>query len=151
MIERTENQQTAILLYENVHDPPVEADPLEVGIQGFELRFTELWNWPRLRRVKGCECIGALKALGEESRLRILRMLLEKEQSVNALSAALHISPYNVSKHLSILRHAGLITCRKAGRERLYSVAEHYRVQTATGKKRMDLGCCSFEMDSLPQ
>ena len=115
------------------------------------MRFTVRWNWPTVTCVKGCECIGALKALGEESRLRILRMLLEKEQNVNTLSAALHISPYNVSKHLSILRHAGLITCRKAGRERLYSVAEPYRVQTANGKKRMDLGCCSFEMDALPQ
>ena len=101
--------------------------------------------------MNGTECIGALKALGEENRLRILRLLLGSEQNVNAISATLDVSPYNVSKHLGILRNAGLITCRKSGRERLYHVAEDYRIQLANGKKVMDLGCCSFRMDELPQ
>lgn len=54
--------------------------------------------------MNGTECIGALKALGEENRLRILRLLLGSEQNVNAISATLDVSPYNVSKHLGILR-----------------------------------------------
>ena len=101
--------------------------------------------------MKGSECIGALKALGEENRLRILRLLLAEELSVNAISASLEISAYNVSKHLGILRCAGLIVCRKSGRERLYSVDEAYRMQLNNGRKVMDLGCCSFRMDELPK
>ena len=101
--------------------------------------------------MKGAECIGALKALGEENRIRILRRLLGEEQSVNALSEVLGISPYNVSKHLSILKNAGLVECRKEGRERLYSVAESYRVQLSDGRPVMDLGCCSFRVDQLPK
>jgi DNA-binding transcriptional ArsR family regulator len=101
--------------------------------------------------VKGKDCIGALKALGEENRLRILRLLLSGEQRVNGISEALGISAYNVSKHLGVLRAAGLITCRKDGRERVYSVAEVYRIQLSNGKRVMDLGCCSFRMEELPR
>ncbi len=101
--------------------------------------------------MKGKDCIGALKALGEENRLRILRLLLSGEQCVNGISSALGISAYNVSKHLGILRGAGLITCRKEGRERVYSVAKGYRIQLPNGRKVMDLGCCSFRMEDLPR
>ncbi len=101
--------------------------------------------------VKGEECIGALKALGEENRMRILRLLMSGESSVNVISEQLDISPYNVSKHLSILRGAGLVTSRKDGRERLYSVAPACRVQRSNGQKVMDLGCCSFRMEELPK
>lgn len=101
--------------------------------------------------MKGSDCIGALKALGEESRLRMLRLLLGNERNVNSISEALGISPYNVSKHLTVLRNAGLITCRKSGRERLYSVTEAYRIQLSNGRKVMDLGCCSFKMEDLPK
>ena len=101
--------------------------------------------------MKGEECIGALKALGEENRLRILRLLLTGEQNVNAVSGTLDISPYNVSKYLSILKSAGLVVCRKDGRERLYSVAEDYCVQVSDGRKVMNLGCCSFRLNQLPK
>jgi DNA-binding transcriptional ArsR family regulator len=101
--------------------------------------------------VKGEDCIDALKALGEESRLRILRRLLSGEASVGAVSEALKISQYNVSRHLAVLRNAGLVEMRKAGRERFYRVADAYRARVSGGKKVMDLGCCSFCVDQLPK
>lgn len=101
--------------------------------------------------MKGVECVGALKALGEESRLRILRLLLAKEHDVNTLAESLGISPYNTSKHLAILKSAGLVTCRKEGRLRLYSVTPSVTVELPNGKKMMDLGCCSFQADQLPR
>ena len=101
--------------------------------------------------MKGKDCVGDLKALGEENRPRILRLLRWGEQRVNGISGALWISAYNVSKHLGILRTARLITCRKVGRERAYSVAERYRIQLSNGKKVMDLGCSSFRMEDLPR
>lgn len=101
--------------------------------------------------MKGSDCIGALKAMGEENRIRILRLLLAEESSVNAISEKLGLSPYNVSKHLGILRAAGLVASRKDGRERVYSVAPEVGVQLSSGRKVMDLGCCSFRVDQLPK
>lgn len=101
--------------------------------------------------MKGEACLGALRALGEESRARILRRLVKGESSVSRLSEALNISAYNVSKHLAILRSAGLVACRKVGQERLYCVTEECRIRTSDGLKVMDLGCCTFKIDDLPK
>lgn len=111
-------------------------------------RPANLYNPPPMN---GQACLGALKAMGEENRIRILRRLLAGGCSVGRLSETLGISQYNVSKHLAILRSAGLVTCRKAGRERFYSVAEDCRIRTSAGWRVMDLGCCMFRIDELPQ
>ena len=58
--------------------------------------------------MTGFDCIAALKALGEESRLRILRLLFKERLSVNEITGRLKLSQYNVSKHLRIMREAGL-------------------------------------------
>jgi predicted transcriptional regulator len=43
--------------------------------------------------VTGFDCIAALKALGEETRLRILRHLFKEPLGVNEISARLKVSP----------------------------------------------------------
>ncbi|MBX3744770.1 MAG: winged helix-turn-helix transcriptional regulator [Verrucomicrobiae bacterium] len=101
--------------------------------------------------MKGDACLGALKAISDGNRIRILRHLLEGECTVGALAAALDISQYNVSRHLSILRSAGLVSNRKAGRERIYCVAKECRIRTSAGLKVMDLGCCTFRIDEMPE
>ena len=101
--------------------------------------------------MKGEACLGALKAMGEENRIRILRHLLAGECTVGGLSESLDISQYNVSKHLAILRSAGLVTSRKSGRERFYCVADDCRIRTSAGLKVMDLGCCTFRIDEMPK
>ena len=58
--------------------------------------------------MTGFDCIAALKALGEESRLRILRLLFKEWLSVNEITGRLKLSQYNVSKHLRIMGEAGL-------------------------------------------
>ena len=59
-----------------------------------------------IRAMTGLECIAALKALGELSRLRIVRLLLKERLGVNAIAQRLAISQYNSSKHLRILKEA---------------------------------------------
>lgn len=100
--------------------------------------------------MNGEACLGALKAMSEGNRIRILRRLLGGECCVGGLAQELGISQYNVSKHLGILRAAGLVTSRKAGRERLYCVTADCRIRTSAGLRVMDLGCCSFRIDELP-
>ena len=65
--------------------------------------------------MTGIDCIAALKALGELNRMRIMRLLLKEQLGVNQISDRLEISPYNVSKHLQILKEAGLVEMEKQG------------------------------------
>lgn len=61
-------------------------------------------------------------ALAERRRRRILEILSEDERPVKDLVAALPISQPAVSQHLEVLRRAGLVTWRRAGRERRYRI-----------------------------
>lgn len=66
------------------------------------------------------------KALGEQSRLRIMKLLLKtgKEACGCELVDSLLIPQYNLTKHIDILMHAGLITSRKEGRWVYYSACQ---------------------------
>jgi len=100
--------------------------------------------------VKKFDCIIAMKALGEESRLRIIRMLLKKQCSVNEIAEALSLTQYNVSKHLRVLREAGLIETEKNGQQRLYALASEFSEHLAEKENVLDLGCCQFDFSKLP-
>lgn len=104
----------------------------------------------RLRGVTGLDCIAALKALGEETRLRILRLLFKERLSVNEISGRLETSQYNVSKHLRIMREAGLLEVEKQGKQRLYGVPSDLKRRVAANNNVLDLGCCTFRFDKLP-
>ena len=55
-------------------------------------------------------------------RTLLLRLAKEGESNVTELLAPLSISQPAVSKHLRILREAGLVRSRKEGRLRLYAI-----------------------------
>ena len=57
-----------------------------------------------------------LKAAADPTRARILKMLQHEEMCVCQIVATLELSQSTVSKHLSLLRAAGLIDERKDGR-----------------------------------
>jgi DNA-binding transcriptional ArsR family regulator len=90
------------------------------------------------------DCVTALRALGEETRVRIVSLLMEQSMDVGAISGALGVSPYNVSKHLRVLREAGLLEVEKEGRLRRYALPEAIKREAAAGHV-LDLGCCSFQ------
>ena len=60
--------------------------------------------------------------LAEPTRRRILDLLREDERPVNELVARLDLSQPGVSKHLRILRDAGLVEVRREAQWRLYRV-----------------------------
>lgn len=67
--------------------------------------------------------IGAtIGVVADTSRRKILDELRHGERSVNALVERLGTSQPVVSKHLRVLREAGLVTVRPDGQRRLYSV-----------------------------
>jgi ArsR family transcriptional regulator len=61
------------------------------------------------------ELLKVLKAAGDKNRLRILKMLEQKDMCVCELSAALGITQPSVSKHLSLLKEAGLVSDEREG------------------------------------
>ena len=101
--------------------------------------------------MRGLNCIAALKALSEGTRLRILRLLFKEQLNVTDISERLKISQYNVSRHLRIMREAGLLETEKRGQQHLYSVASHLKSQMAANNRTLDLGCCTFRLDKLPK
>jgi ArsR family transcriptional regulator len=64
------------------------------------------------------------RALGDETRLRILEQLAAGERSVTDLMALVEIGQSLMSHHLRILREAGLVIDRRDGRWIHYSIAE---------------------------
>jgi DNA-binding transcriptional ArsR family regulator len=93
--------------------------------------------------VHGHDCVVALRALGEDTRVRIVGLLINEALDVGEISKRLGVSPYNVSKHLRILREAGLLKVEKNGRTRLYALPDTIRGRATEGSV-LDLGCCSF-------
>jgi len=64
------------------------------------------------------------KALSDETRLRLVVLLHKRELCVCQIEAALGISQTKASRHLAILRRAGLLKSRRNGLWVYYSLAE---------------------------
>jgi DNA-binding transcriptional ArsR family regulator len=106
---------------------------------------------PRLLPVLDtADCIPALRALAEETRVRIVGLLMDHQLQVGEISRRLGISTYNASKHLRILREAGLLEAEKDGRRHLYALKGTVRRRAREGTV-LDLGCCTFQFDEQAQ
>src|SRR5690349_22412037 len=71
------------------------------------------------------------RALGDETRLRIVALLAHGELCVCHIETALELSQPNVSRHLGILRAANVVDSRRDGTWVYYSIAaqQHEAVQ----------------------
>ena len=69
------------------------------------------------------ECMTITKALSDENRVRTLMFLRQGELCVCQIIEMLRLAPSTVSKHLAILRQAGLIDSSKKGRWVYYKLA----------------------------
>ncbi|ASS74112.1 transcriptional regulator [Tumebacillus algifaecis] len=61
-------------------------------------------------------------ALADPTRRKLLEILVDGERSVTRLAEHFPVSRPAISKHLHVLRQAGLVTETKSGRERLYQL-----------------------------
>jgi len=68
--------------------------------------------------------IDLFRALSDETRLRIMVLLSEKELCVCQIEAALDLPQAKVSRHLTVLRYAGLVKDRREGLWIYYSLSE---------------------------
>ena len=97
--------------------PHVHGQPME----------QELQNMPSVENFQTLSDI--FKQLGDGSRLRIFWLLCHCEECVVNLSAMVGMSSPAVSHHLKLLRAAGLIVNRRAGKEVYYTAANTQQAQ----------------------
>jgi DNA-binding transcriptional ArsR family regulator len=62
------------------------------------------------------------EVLAEPTRRRILDLLLDGERAVGELVKRLKLSQPGVSKHLRVLRDAGLVSVRTEAQRRIYGI-----------------------------
>ncbi len=91
------------------------------------------------------QCATVLKALGDETRLRILESLLIGEKCVTDLVQELKCSQPHASHHLRILRDSGLVEGHRDGKQVCYRVSP--TIQRALANRQgqaLDFGCCEL-------
>jgi|GEM_PF-870340 ArsR family transcriptional regulator len=64
------------------------------------------------------------KLLANEKRLEILNNIKYKEKCVEDLVRILGVSKANVSQHLALLRHAGIVKTRRHGQKVYYAIVD---------------------------
>ena len=95
------------------------------------------------------EFMGILKALSDETRIKIVNILLSHDYCVGALTKRLDISEAAVSQHLQVLRKAGVVTGEKRGYYTHYRVNRDLlreasdKMKEMSGKTRECEGGCS--------
>ena len=66
------------------------------------------------------------KILGDPTRLRIVRLLLDHESSVNAIAEDMGMRQSAISHQLRVLRQARLVSFRKEGKTVFYSLNDDH-------------------------
>jgi DNA-binding transcriptional ArsR family regulator len=97
-------------------------------------------------------CAELLSALAAPERLKIVRFLADGPQNVTAIAKMLKLKPanvVNVSHHLAVLKHAGLVRGDKKGRFVWYSLRPgvlEAAVEAGVPREALNLGCCKLEL-----
>lgn len=95
-------------------------------------------------------CAGYLKALGDSNRLQIIKALQSSPLTVTDLSLLLDCELANVSHHLRVLFHAGLVTTERDGKFIYYEINRDV-IRNKAVAQALDFGCCRLDMRSTRQ
>jgi ArsR family transcriptional regulator len=68
------------------------------------------------------DCVEFCRALADDTRQRILEMLLEREMCVGDIVDAFDMSQPTISHHLNVLKQFGLVGSRKEGKQVFYAI-----------------------------
>jgi DNA-binding transcriptional ArsR family regulator len=90
-------------------------------------------------------CATLLKALADDTRLAVVRQLLEGAKHVGELNEELQVEQSLLSHHLKVLREMGIVEAQRDGKAVLYRLAPH--IESAARGKALDLGCCRISFD----
>lgn len=87
-------------------------------------------------------CADIFKAMGDRTRLMILKTLFDGERCVTDLAKALKMDAPRVSFHLTRLRYAGLVVDERQGQRVAYSLNPAVCRTVDGGQTEMHLGQC---------
>jgi len=87
--------------------------------------------------------------LGDKTRLRIVQTLQDGERNVTALCKTLKLPQPTVSRHLAILRMAGLVENRREGKEIHYSLSGYRNSAAAGALKTMLQGATALRIGQV--
>lgn len=79
------------------------------------------------------ELANALKLLGDDTRLRILRLVAREPLNVSELTSILGLAQSGISRHLSLLRKAGLVEERREGVWTYYLTPSQLQLDAVNG------------------
>ena len=68
------------------------------------------------------DCVEFCKVLADDTRQKILVMLVEEERCVSDIVDAFQMTQPTISHHLAILKQFKLVTARKDGKQVFYSI-----------------------------
>jgi ArsR family transcriptional regulator len=97
------------------------------------------------------QVVTALGALGQETRLEVFRLLVQRGPNglaAGAIAQALDLPPSSLTFHLQQLTHAGLITQRRSSRQIIYAV-DIAAMNTMMGY--LTENCCGNAAHCAPQ
>lgn len=80
------------------------------------------------------------KALGDETRLKIVAMLLVQDVCLCEIVEGLKIPTSTINHHLKILERGGVITGRREGKFTVYSIDEKKTDRSSFVEKQLSMG-----------
>jgi DNA-binding transcriptional ArsR family regulator len=92
--------------------------------------MNNLVTLPQVDQGQAAPIARIFNALADETRLKIVKHLSEREYSVEELVKSLSIAQSTTSHHLRVLKEAGLIQGDKRGRSIYYSLTQPMNVET---------------------
>lgn len=85
--------------------------------------------------------VRTIKAVGDRTRLQILRVLLEGEHCVTEIARRLGLAQPRISHHLTILRNSGLVLDRRSGKQIIYSINPEFRARHNGNGSSIQVDC----------
>lgn len=99
-------------------------------------------------KSKSLTCANMLKVLSDETRLHVVRLLMDKPQHVGQLNEVLKVEQSLLSHHLGLLRKAGLVIGERDGKAVLYRLSPEAELRR--DGRILNLGCCKLSFDEKP-
>lgn len=90
-------------------------------------------------------CAELLKVLADETRLAVVRQLIDGPKYVGEMQAEIELEQSLLSHHLRVLRESGIVTAERDGKSVLYSLSPEMRA--ARKGQAVNLGCCQISFE----
>ncbi|MEZ6090231.1 MAG: metalloregulator ArsR/SmtB family transcription factor [Pirellulaceae bacterium] len=95
--------------------------------------------------AESVQCATYLKAMGDPIRLQMVKALQAGPMNVSDLSILLDLEMANVSHHLRVLFHGGLVTTEREGKFIYYRLNKDF-LKNRSVSKSLDFGCCRIDL-----